>query len=109
MTPLVIVLIAGFALHTAVGFITRTPEDDPTSLHWQALHAFLIGLGTTAVCVAVAACYFLATAMRLPFWPLLLTADLITTGLKLRLHLIRQRQRNAVKAQFDRASLGEGV
>lgn len=108
MTPLLIVLAAGIVLHTIVGIITRTPEEDHTPLRWKAWHTFLTGLASTALIVAVAIGYYLATGVLLPFWALVLAVDLLTVGWKLAKHRQRMAERRSLQSLFDRPSLGEG-
>jgi high-affinity Fe2+/Pb2+ permease len=107
VSPFVIVLAVGVVLHTIVGVITRTPEEDQTPLRWKAWHTFLTGLASTALIVAVVIGYHLATGVMLPFWALLLAVDLLTLGWKLREHHKRVQERQALKSLFDRPSHGE--
>lgn len=109
MTPLIIVLAVGVALHTLVGVITRTPEDDQTPLHWQAWLTFLAGLTSTVALVALAVGYSLATGVMLPFWTLILAADLFALAWKLWKHRQRVQERRALQDLFDRPSSGEGA
>jgi tetrahydromethanopterin S-methyltransferase subunit C len=109
VSPLIIVLIVGVVLHTIVGVITRTPEEDQTPLRWKCWHTFLIGLGSVAVILAVMAGYYMATGVLLPYWALLLATDVLTLGWKLRKHQQRVRERSALQNMFDRPSLGEGA
>lgn len=108
MSPLIIVLILGVVFHTLVGVITRTPEDDQTPLRWQAWLTFLIGLASTAALVALAVGYRLATGIMLPFWTLVLAADLVTIAWKLWRHRQRVQERRHLQSLFDKPSLGEG-
>ncbi|MGP3737960.1 hypothetical protein ACTWJ9_33155 (plasmid) [Streptomyces sp. GDS52] len=107
MIPVLIVLIVGVVLHALVGVITRTPEDDQTPLHWQAWLTFLAGLASTAALVALAVGYRLATGVMLPFWTLILAADLFTLAWKLWKHRQRVAERRSLQSLFDRPSLGE--
>lgn len=109
MSPFVIVLIAGMVLHTIVGVITRTPEEDQTPLRWKAWHTFLAGLAATAVIIAVMVGYYLATGVLLPYWALLLAADVLTLSWKVWRHRQRVRELRALQGLFDRPSLGEGA
>jgi len=109
MTPLLIVLAVGIVLHTIVGLITGTPEEDQTPLRWKAWHTFLTGLASTALIVAVAVGYHLATGVLLPFWALVLAVDLLTVAWKLVKHRQRVAERRALRSLFERPSLGEGA
>jgi hypothetical protein len=109
VSPLVIVLIVGVILHTIVGVITRTPEEDQTPLRWKMWHTFLTGLLSTAVLVAIAIGYYLATGIMLPFWTLILAADVVTLTWKLWKHQQRVQERRALQGLFDQPSLGEGA
>lgn len=108
MTPLIIVLIVGVVLHTIVGVITRTPEEDQTPLRWKTWHSLLTGATSTAVIVAVTVGYYLAAGVMLPFWALLLAVDVLTLAWRLCKHRQRIQERRAIQALFDRPSLGEG-
>lgn len=107
MTPFVIVLIIGFVLHVAVGVITHTPADDSAPQRWRAWHSFLTGVLTTGLIVAVIVGFYLAGNIVLPFWPLLLTADLLTAAVRLWRHRQRVQERRAIQALFERPSHGE--
>jgi uncharacterized BrkB/YihY/UPF0761 family membrane protein len=109
VTPFVIVLIVGVVLHTIVGLITRTPEEDHTPFRWKAWHTFITGLLSTALIVAVWVGYAVTTGNTLPFWSLVLSADLITLGWKLWKHRQRVAERRSLQSLFDRPSLGEGA
>lgn len=109
MTPLVIVLIIGVVLHTTVGLITRTPEEDRSPLRWKTWHSLLAGLASTAVIVAVVIAYQLATGVLLPFWALVLTADLLMLGWKLWKHQQRRAERQALQSLFDQPAHREGA
>lgn len=108
MTPLIIVLIVGVVLHTIVGVATRAPEEDQLLLRWKTWHTFLTGLASTAVIVAVIVAYYLATGVMLPFWALVLAADVLTVGWKLWKHRQRLLERRTLQSMFDRPTLGEG-
>lgn len=107
--PLVIVLIVGVILHTIVGVLTRTPEQDQTPLRWKCWHTFLAGLASTAVIVAVVVGYYLATRVILPFWAFVLAVDVLTVAWKLRQHWQRVQERRALKNLLDRPSFGESA
>lgn len=109
MSPFVIVLIAGMVLHTIVGVITRTPEQDQTPIRWKAWHTFLAGIVSTAVIIAVMIGYYLVTGIVLPYWALLLATDLLTLAWKVRKHWQRVRELRALQGLFDQPSLGEGA
>jgi len=108
VTPFIIVLAVGFVLHTAVGFITRTPEQDRTPLRWRAWFTFLAGAVSAAVTLAVWFGYWAATGVFLPYWALLLTADVLTVVWQLVQHRKRQRERRSLQSMFERPSFGEG-
>lgn len=108
MTPFIIVLAIGFILHTTVGFITRTPEQDRAPLRWRAWHTFLAGLASGAVTIAIWIGYWAATGTILPYWALLLAADVLTAAWLLVQHRKRQRERSSLQSMFDRPSFGEG-
>ncbi|MFC9891527.1 hypothetical protein [Streptomyces pilosus] len=107
MTPLLIVLAAGAVLHTIVGLITRTPEDDHTPLRWKAWHTFLAGIVSGAVILAAAIGWYAATGVLLPFWSLVAAADVLTVGWKLVQHRRRIAEQRSLQSLFDRPSLGE--
>ncbi|WP_055693239.1 hypothetical protein [Streptomyces prasinopilosus] len=107
MTPLIMALVVGVILHTLVGIITRTPEDDQTPLHWQAWLTFLVGLTSTAAIVVIAVGSRLAAGFMLPFWALILAADLLTLAWKLWKHRQRVAERRSLQSLFDRPSHGE--
>jgi uncharacterized BrkB/YihY/UPF0761 family membrane protein len=107
VTPILIVLIAGVVAHTIVGVITRTPEEDQTPLRWKAWHSFIVGLASTAVLATIVVLYAVLTGVMLPFWTLILAADVITLGWKLHQHYQRTRERRALKNLMDRPAFGE--
>ncbi|MFI2620479.1 hypothetical protein [Streptomyces sp. NPDC018584] len=107
MTPFVIVLIVGFVLHVAVGAIIRTPEEEHATLRWKTWHSFLTGLLTTGVILAVVVGFYVATHVLLPFWALLLAADLLAAGYRLRRHSQRVQERRAIQSLYDHPSHGE--
>ncbi|MFD9249589.1 hypothetical protein [Streptomyces bottropensis] len=107
MTPLIIVLIVGVVLHTVVGVVVRTPEEDQTLLRWKAWHTFLTGLASAAIMVAVVVGCYLATKVMLPFWALLLAVDVLTMGWKLWKHRQRIMERRFLQSLLDRPSFGE--
>jgi 4-hydroxybenzoate polyprenyltransferase len=109
VTPLIIVLVVGVVLHTIVGVITRTPEEDHTPLRWKTWHSLLTGFVSTTVIVAVTVGYYLASGIWLPFWALVLAVDVLTLGWKVWKHRKRIQERRAIQALFDRPSLGEGA
>lgn len=108
MTAIVIVLISGVVAHTIVGVITRTPEEDQTPLRWQTWHSFLIGFASAAVLVTLAVLCAVITGVMPPFWTLILAADVVTLGWKLRQHHHRTRERRALQNLLDRPAFGEG-
>jgi L-asparagine transporter-like permease len=109
VSPLLIVLAVGIVLHTIAGILTRTPEEDQTPLRWKAWHSLLTGLVSTALMVAVIIGYYLATDVLLPFWTLVLAADLMTLAWKLAKHHQRVKERRALQELFDKPSPGEAV
>jgi hypothetical protein len=109
MTPFIIVLAIGFILHTAVGFITRTPEQDRSPLRWRAWHIFLAGLASGAVTIAAWIGYWAATGTVLPYWALLLAADVLTAVWQLVQHHKRQQERRALQTLFELRSFGESA
>lgn len=109
MNPFIIVLITGVVLHTIVGVITQTPEEDQTQLRWKVWHTFLAGVASVAVIAAVMAGYYLAAGVWLPYWSLLLASDVLTLSWKVWKHRQRVREMRALQGLFDRPSLGEGA
>lgn len=109
MTPFIAVLIAGSVLHAITNWITRTPEDDQSPYRWKLWHTFLAGLVSTGALVVIAVLIWLTTSILVPFWAVLLAADLLTVGWKLRQHQHRIRERQALQALLDRPSYGEGA
>lgn len=107
MSPILIVLIVGFILHTIIGTLTRTPEEDNAPLRWKSWHSFLSGLLTTGAIVAVIVGFYLATHVMLPFWALLLAADLLTAVYRLWMHRQRVQERRTIQNLFDHPSHGE--
>ncbi|WP_461712189.1 hypothetical protein [Streptomyces sp. DSM 41013] len=109
MSPLIIVLIVGVILHTIVGVITRTPEEDQAPFRWRLWHTFLTGLLSTVGIVAVWVSYAVSTGSTLPFWTLVLAVDLVTLAWKVWKHRQRVAERRSLQSLFDRPSLGEGA
>lgn len=108
MTPLVIVLIVGVILHTIVGVLTRTPEEDQTPRRWKLWHTAVAGFVSGIFIAIVAALIWIAAGAFPPLWALLAASDVLTIAWKLNRHRTRASERKGLQDLFERPSFGEG-
>jgi Flp pilus assembly protein TadB len=101
MSIIVFELICVAILNRSVVLATRTPEEAQIPLRWWAWHTFLASLTSAALAVGVAVLIWLSTGVMLPFWLILITANAVAVGWKLRKHRHRIRERTALQALLD--------
>ncbi|MEV8544555.1 hypothetical protein [Streptomyces sp. NPDC051572] len=109
MIIIVFELVCVVLFNRSVVLATRTPEEAEIPLRWKAWHTLLAAVVSGALAVGIAALTWLATGVMLPLWLILITANAVAVGCKLRKHRHRIRERTALQALLDRSSSSDGT